>query len=98
MRSALDVVEDSEDLAFEVFPNPARKEITSRFVLAAPALARLSLHDISGKFIQDLYFSCPLDAGTHQVTCTLENVPVGYYHVVLRVNGNVVRKLIHIVH
>ncbi|MCZ7557763.1 MAG: T9SS type A sorting domain-containing protein [Bacteroidia bacterium] len=97
MRSDLDAVEESEDLKFEVFPNPARKEITSRFVLAAPALARLSLYDISGHFIQDLYRSGTLDAGTHQVTCTLENMQVGYYHVVLRVNKNVVRKLIHIV-
>jgi hypothetical protein len=77
MRSDLDVVEESEDLKFEVFPNPARKEITSRFVLAAPALARLSLYDISGNFIQDLYRSGTLDAGMHQVTCTLENVQVG---------------------
>lgn len=96
-KGALDVDADSEDMVFAVFPNPARNEVTVRFVLAVSASVRLSLYDISGNFLQDLYRSGILDAGTHQVTCSLENVPVGYYHVVLRVNGNVVRKLIHIV-
>jgi hypothetical protein len=92
-----DIVDAYEESVFDIYPNPAKREITVRFVLGESAFVRVSLYDLTATFVRELCEARVYDAGEHRETRSLDAVPPGYYHSVLRSNGRVLRKLLHIV-
>ena len=83
--------------AFEVYPNPARRELTVHYNLREDAAVRISLHDINGRFITDLCEPAFFDAGSHRESRSFDKIRPGYYHVIMRVHEQVHRKFIKIV-
>lgn len=71
---------------FEIYPNPAKGEITVCFLLEEDAQVRISLYDNAGKYIAELTGSCTYLAGVHNESYSIDHLQPGYYHLTLRVN------------
>lgn len=86
-----------DDFFFEVYPNPAKGEITVRFRLAEDAVVRIALHDNTGRHVADLTGPCRYDAGAHSESHSVALLRAGYYHATLRANDRVFHRVIRIV-
>lgn len=85
-----DLLKDKHFSVFNVYPNPARDQITINFELERTEQVNISIVDLQGKIqtvIQDGY----LTAGTHNVLWK-NNLPSGLYLIMIKTQNTIERK------
>jgi hypothetical protein len=80
-----------DNFAFSMFPNPAMDAMTMKFTLQKRASVRFELYDNLGRKAADIQ-SMEYTAGGHSASMSLANLVPGSYHVVMLMDGNVVRQ------
>jgi outer membrane protein assembly factor BamB len=93
-----DVLPQRSDLTMTVAPNPTTDQLRIRLSLAQRAPVRISLHDIQGREVYQL-FSSVMDAGTRTFSCSLaalasHALPPGMYLLQARTPKQVVSRKI----
>jgi len=81
----------------KVFPNPANDNISVDFETAQSSEVNLSITDLTGKKIQEIY-NGKLNSGKYNYPISATNIPSGLYLVNLNINGNSTRQKITIKH
>jgi hypothetical protein len=76
-----EVKRDTPDV-LSIFPNPASEKITVWFSTDVPQLIRISLIDVSGRIVKEIYKD--YSAGRHDVTIDNFILPAGIYIVSLK--------------
>jgi len=76
--SATGIQEAGEGMSLNVFPNPASENATVRFSLDKSSEINISLYDLQGKLIRDL-FSGFRNAGSNEFSFDTSEYPAGNY-------------------
>lgn len=85
---------DSTNQNFTLYPNPARQGIVVEFMVAKPGNTTLSMYDVTGAKVKDLYLNSSLGNGEHRLTIELPDVPPGTYLIELTTpSGSSIQKL-----
>lgn len=79
-----DILEEKENAAAEIFPNPFRTEATVKYELPENTVsAELLLHNLNGVTLK----SIPLDNKDNQYTFRAEDLPSGVYYFMINADG-----------
>lgn len=66
------------------WPNPASDNLTVHFALTEPRRVGITLHDLTGRFLQELTNLAQRSPGTHQERISLDGVESGTYLLTIR--------------
>ena len=72
-----------------IYPNPARTEISIEFSLENLSDIVISLVDLTGRAVGEMYSRSGVNPGNHLVTLSVEGVVPGMYLLKLQMNGRV---------
>lgn len=81
-----------------ITPNPVSEELNIRYKLGQETEAKLELYSVLGTRVTSLKGSSFQDAGDHEITASLSNVPAGYYFCRLTTRHNQSVRPVVIVH
>ena len=87
---------DNKLKLYQNYPNPFNPSTKIRFTLINPSVVNLSVYDVSGKLAGQLVNGF-INAGRHEVEWNAGNYPSGTYIYVLRSEGKVDKKIMHLI-
>lgn len=81
---------------YQNYPNPFNPSTKISFILTKPSDVNLSVYDVSGKLVGQLVNGF-INSGRHEAEWNAVNYPSGTYIYVLRSEGKVEKKIMHLI-
>ncbi len=70
---------ESKNLGAIAFPNPVKDILNLRYELEKASSVKISLYDLSGKWLRNLAVTAPQSPGEHELSSDLSDLPAGSY-------------------